>query len=277
MSLLALVVMAGAASASASANINDPCTAAIAALGDIGPDLQCAEARLGVGLAPTQQRADELSRLGQAAETRFRRHFGRDAASYAIVEITDPQVLKAQQAALQAAGFRRTLPWFSREAYVEQQQSALRRSAEARVRASGSSEEAARAAGDALLARASERFSPHALSASEAAVVPHEIGHGLYVEAFWPSYVVEATGHYGGPGPDWLDEVAPLLLESGDSAETRRGQFQDIYQGRASGLLAGYPLDKLVDLPTFLDGSSRYRSLALGNGRACRSGDVRRQ
>jgi len=228
------------------------CLAALAAIGGPGHPLACVEAPLGVALAADAERAGRLALLSQAGEQRFSRHFGRDVPRYAVIEFDDPATLGRQRKALAAAGFRKTQPWLSRAAYVHAYQDSLRRAAEARARAGSAAEAAVGAAGDAAVAKGNDQLTPFALEVNEAAVVPHEIGHGWYVEAFWPGYGIEARGHYGGPGPDWLDEVAAILMESGDSAELRRGIFRTVYRGEGSGFLAGYPVEELIDLPHFL-------------------------
>lgn len=57
----------------------------------------------------------------------------------------------------------------------------------------------------------------------------HEIGHMLLIRSFWP--VSETTtpttsAHYGGPGPDWLDELAAVLMESDTMADARRAKLR---------------------------------------------------
>ncbi len=228
------------------------CQAALAALVGTGPSLACIEAPLGVALAANAERAGRLALLSQAGEQRFSRHFGRDAPRYALIEFDDPETLANRRAALSAVGFRPTQPWLSRAAYVQAYQDSLRRSAEARARAEKAGEAAAQAAGDAAVVKGGSQLTAFALEANEASMVPHEIGHGWYAEAFWQGYGIEARGHYGGPGPDWLDELAAVLMESGDSAEIRRGIFLTVYRGEGSGFLTGYPVEELIDLPHFL-------------------------
>ncbi len=42
----------------------------------------------------------------------------------------------------------------------------------------------------------------------------HEIGHGWFVNALWAGTPGRTGLHYGGGAPDWLDEVAAILLEN---------------------------------------------------------------
>jgi hypothetical protein len=224
------------------------CDAAAAAV----PDLACAEAPLGVALAPDHARAVQLAMLGQAGEARFRRHFGRDTPRYAIIEMAGEATTLEQTRALSAVGFRRTLHWLSQAAYVDAMVDAAARGAEEAARARGLQNGPAASARSAAIAAIQPRLTAFALNEMEAGVVPHEIGHGWYVETFWPGVAMDRRGHYGGPGPDWLDETAAILMESGDLAQQRRAQFHDIYLGRGLGPLASHPIADLLDLQTFL-------------------------
>jgi hypothetical protein len=244
-----LLMMTAAWTLSTPTQAGEMCDAALAAVTGKGPALVCAEAPLGVALALNTDRAAELARLGQAGEERFKTHFGRDPVRYAVVEITDQLILKSQTDALQAAGFTRTLPHFSHAGQRKQYEDSVRSAAVARARAAGSD---GIDAGDQAVAGAAQRLTVFALNNTEATVVPHELGHGWYTQAFWPGYETAPDKGYGSPGPDWLDEAGPVLMESGDSAEQRRGIFRTLYRGEGRAMFAGYPVERLTDLRLFL-------------------------
>ena len=233
------------------ASAEDLCETALAALTRTpGGALSCVATPFGVAIAPDAERASHLSRLGEAGEARFKAHFGRDASRWAVIQAHDPQDADALKAALAGAGFPRTLAWISQAFYVQQVTTAARAGAEAVARREGRDEATVAAVGDRAVA--ARQMGRAALDAREAQVVPHELGHGWFVRTFWPDHESSDQGHYGGPGPDWMDEIAPLLMESDDGAEERRKVFRDVYLGRATGLLANYPTDDLIDLPRFL-------------------------
>lgn len=226
------------------------CAEALAALGPDAASLACTGTSAGVAIAPDMDRAAQLSRLGQAGEGRFKSYFGRDTPRYVVLEAVELDGVPDPRAALQAAGFDRALIWLTQEDYVRQVTTATRASAEAAARRQGLDEPMVSAAGDrAVSARPLGRLE---LDSREAQVVPHELGHGWFISAFWPDHQGVAQGHYGGPGPDWLDEISAMLMESGDGAEERRKVFRDVYQGRAGGALAVFPVTDLIDLQRFL-------------------------
>lgn len=100
----------------------------------------------------------------------------------------------------------------------------------------------------AALAQQQARQSPEAIDRRERGVVPHELGHGWYMRGSWPEVpkVEGAKSQYGGPGPDWMDEVAAVLMEDDVMTAERRSGF-------ASRLEAGgSERERLLDLKTFL-------------------------
>lgn len=232
------------------ASAEDLCAKARTALGPAAAGLACTSTSAGVALASDGDRAAQLSRLGEAGEGRFKTHFGREVPPYVVLEAGDWEGAPDPRAALQAAGFARALIWFTQADYVRQVTTATRASAEAAARRQGLDEQAVSAAGDRAVA--ARRLGRLELDAREAQVVPHELGHGWFISAFWPDHQSLGQGHYGGPGPDWLDEISAMLMENGDGAEERRKVFRDAYQGRSSGALAAYPVADLIDLPRFL-------------------------
>jgi hypothetical protein len=50
----------------------------------------------------------------------------------------------------------------------------------------------------------------------------HEIGHGWFINALWSGSAGKTGLHYGGDAPDWLDEVAAILLENEWQSHNRR-------------------------------------------------------
>nr|WP_313521150.1 hypothetical protein [Brevundimonas diminuta] len=89
----------------------------------------------------------------------------------------------------------------------------------------------------------------------DAAMVPHELGHLWFTAAFWPERAAAdaAPRHYGGPGPDWLDEAAAVILEDEPTAAQRRDHFRALMKGEtvpAVGPINGRAI--LLDLPGLL-------------------------
>ena len=108
-----------------------------------------------------------------------------------------------------------------------------------------------------VVARAmSQMPDARAQAAMDAGMVPHELGHLWFTAAFWPRLPEtdsDAPRHYGGPGPDWLDEAAAVVLEDDATAAQRRDQFRALMRGEtvpAVGPVDGRAI--LLDLPGLL-------------------------
>lgn len=199
---------------------------------------RCAATPHGAILSADAAEAARLAALATAGEQRFRQAFSAEPAPYVVVQ---GEVPAAEHAALEAAGFRVRLPWFTRSGFQSGMEAAVRRQVEAQT--AGRTPEQVRAATDQALAQVRARMGSGGMD-RDPQVVPHELGHGWYVQAFWPGTAVDGQGHYGGPGPDWLDETAAVLMEPQAAADERREQFRKAYAGED-----GLSVD---DLATFL-------------------------
>lgn len=241
----ALLLISAAASLIAPHSSGPLCARALSA----APDLSCAEAGRGVALAATPEEAERLAGYARAGEARFSAHFARDIAHYVV--ISTPPV--PQRAALSAAGFTHVLPWPAPRAFDE----AARRGVEQGTRRFAASQNMTPTQTDEVVARALSQIpDARAQAALDAGMVPHELGHLWFARAFWPerpSTDVDAPRHYGGPGPDWLDEAAAVVLEDESTAAQRRDQFRALMRGEtvpAVGPVDGRAL--LLDLPGLL-------------------------
>ncbi len=213
------------------------------------PGLSCAEAGHGVALAATSAEAERLAHYARAGEARFITHFGRDIAPY-VVASTPPVPART---ALAAAGFVHVLPWPAPRAFDD----AALRGVEQGARRFAASQNMTPAQTEEVVARALSQIpGAKAQAALDAGMVPHELGHLWFTHAFWPERPeteANAPRHYGGPGPDWLDEAAAVVLEDEPTAAQRRDQFRALMRGEmvpAVGPIDGRSL--LLDLPGLL-------------------------
>ncbi|MCA1196521.1 hypothetical protein K9B35_00930 [Sphingomonas sp. R647] len=212
-------------------------------------DKPCRETRYGAVIGESDAEAGRLAALVAEGEIRFERHFGRPPPRHLLGQGITPD----QRRALTAAGFVRTLPWLTAGELEEQSLSSIRRGIEGRPGGLPAGPERLAAVEKAQQAwRASSTLEKR--HAQDAGVVPHEMAHGWYVSSFWPGVGLDRGGHYGGPGPDWLDETAAVLAEGDAFTDTRRQGFAKVYQGKqpANTPMAAITVSELLDLDRFL-------------------------
>lgn len=247
--VLAVGLLLSSSQATASASL---CTRALAAT----PASFCAASELGVALAPSQAEADVLIAYAQSGEARFRTHFGRAPAPYAFVAVESEPPIDA----LKAAGFPAVMPFLPlsvlQASVVDRFRQAMMRDGASSLSAEAEAEIQARTA--TISAR---------IAATHPGLVAHELGHIWYNEAFWHEPIhdrasMEPPARYGGPGPDWLDEAAAILMEDDRTTEQRRIHFLQAWQGTAPEARAA--TGGLVDLNHIM--SREHPSIARATG-----------
>lgn len=237
----ALAMSAAAAMADAAP---DGCTDAQRA----APAAACRATGIGVVLGPN---ADEVTRMAAhalAGEARFRRYFGAPPPRWALML----GGTRAQEAALRGIGIPRALPFPTGEQYAAAAQASIARGAEAQARAQGLTGAQLEAVVATARQRWAERNPPAKRAEREAGVVPHELGHLWLIERFWPGAAVDQGSHYGGPGPDWLDETAAVLMEDDVLTASRRTQFAKGMADDPALAPTGVTRAALLDLRAFL-------------------------
>jgi hypothetical protein len=221
------------------------CAAATKALGIAA----CVETANGVALADSPAEAAALAEYGRGAEARFEKHFGRKAAPYALVT----SAKDADLGALKALGYKATHRWETDSQYDESMLASLKSNIEKMVSERGLSKEQADQFYNQALDRHSQRLQSGERNKTKGGVIPHQIGHASLNHAFWPE--ADSSGgnpHSGGPAPDWLDEIAAIVVEDDAMSAQRREQFKGGY--KASGfdpmtfLLSSAQLVNLGDL-----------------------------
>jgi len=188
------------------------------ALADL-PALHCVANAQGWFYAGTPEAAAPLADDASAAAADFSRYFGRSAPPGAVIAAgTGQAITTAAAAALKTAGATWQLPWLDAGERRELQRSAVER--QVRGQLPDASDADIRARVDAALPAASASGS----DATARSALRHEIGHTLLMRMFWPALrdASAASPHYGGPGPDWLDELAAVVMESDAMADRRR-------------------------------------------------------
>lgn len=211
------------------------------------PDLTCVESARGVALAETSERAQYLLGLAEDGAARFVTHFGHEPLRYAVVEGRDAITPGETIDALRKAGFPVILPWLSDAVFKKQSELSLRRAISAQM--AGQPQEQIDAAVATALARQTD---PARRKRIELAAVSHELGHDWFRIGYWPGASLGEDKHYGGPSPDWLDEMSAVLMEAPSSFEDRVTQFRQQFDTyRNDPAKAAENIRLLIDLPNF--------------------------
>ncbi len=203
--------------------------------------------------ADSVEAAAQLVDDAREAAERFRHHFAMAAPRGAIVALGSARLLTPMQIdALHSHGAGWVLPWLALDERQRLLEQGVRRAVRAQLGDSADERVVEQAVERALQVRASE-------SDDARGALRHEIGHMLLIRAFWPDAPTRSGGHYGGPGPDWLDEVAAVLMENESLTARRRMQLQSLLDGEQAH--AG-----LLPLSEFLTASHPLAALAQGIG-----------
>ena len=174
----------------------------------VAPDARCTAAA--GGLVLTQEadaaQAPRLVEAAVAATERYRRYFGVEPAGFVIPLGADP----ARTAALRALG-PVVFPMMTAEQMSTAREASVRRGALLRAAERGLTGAALEAFVDQQLAQY-RTVMANTPADSDLSVVAHELGHMWFTRQYWPANQ-GAGQHYGGPAPDWLDELAAILME----------------------------------------------------------------
>lgn len=164
----------------------------------------------GRNAAQVQILAEDLTRNGEA----FQRHFGRSAPRLAVLLDHADTPSDALQRPLRAQGAALVFDWPSAESF----------------NATRMANADANDAGSRLLAA-----QPALAQTIWRSVSRHELGHLVFNLAYWPDYVRQ-PGHGHAGSPDWLNEMAAMLLEPDTLASHRRRQLQSYLADPANPL-----------------------------------------
>ena len=220
------------------------CPAAINIVGD----LACVESARGVALAQDATRAQRLLDLAEGGASRFESYFDIEPLRYAVVEQPDAVLSNDKIVTLRKSGYPVVLAWLSEAVFRQQSEASIRRAVTAQM--AGRSAEEIEAAVQAGMAR---QMDPARRARIELAAVPHELGHDWFRIGYWPGAPLGENKHYGGPSPDWLDEMSAVLLEAPEMFAERITQFEQRYaKYRANPAGADEGTRLLLDLKNFM-------------------------
>ena len=228
-------------------------TGACAALAAEKSGSFCTENDGGIAIAGTLQRAQQLLDLAGGGQKRFALSFNKPALRFAIIEIGNDGLSKRAAEAVFAANIPVVLPWLSPEAYNVQVEQSIRRSVEEQIAKTGLTGIARDAAIESAMVQVRQKMRDGAEAQINPTAIPHELGHMWLIRGYWTTLISAKSEHYGGPAPDWFDEMAAVLMEPDESKAKRRSQFWERYQAiRAEKQRLGDITDRILELAEYL-------------------------
>ena len=185
----------------------------------------CIETEAGLAIARNEATARRYGMAIETARSQFALHYGElPAQSVALVQGNTARAALAGE--LEAAGYGIILPWLDPAEERAQLAASIRRQITAQAPG------LPQAQVDALVAQAlpAEQADTALDTALDTAAIAHELGHLWYIRSFWSAEAGTAS-HYGGPAPDWLDEIAGVAMETGELLDQRRAALRDPERG----------------------------------------------
>ena len=246
---IALISIAGVAfiaSHASAAQSSGLCAAAVKA---VPIATECRETAGGVVIGKNAADVEAVARAAAEGERKFQAFFNRPVPRYAVSFFVGNDTVSK---ALRAADFGVVQPWFDPEAKSAAMDQSVRRAV--LKAAEGKNLDTAQI--EAMVAQAKAKMpqvSAATAAATDAGAVAHELGHQWFIKSFSTGQAVGNLGHYGGPAPDWLDELAAVLHENDELTANRRLQFEEIYRQLPDRkALPDTTRDDLIDLQKYL-------------------------
>jgi len=221
-----------------SASPSDP-TLCPGQLRDLFDGRSCLISTSGLAVADSAERAADLLEWADSGRRRIAARTMINPAPFAVIDGNGGEKDAAVHLALQQMGYTIILDWLSPAAVQKQMEQSVAQAVRDRMFAAGVSGSKLEQIVANAVAGVAGQTSPTAVAQRDSVVVPHELAHKWLVNAFWLG-VSPSGASYGGPGPDWLDEMVAVLAEPDHSLTERREQFWTIYRsdvsaGRKSG------------------------------------------
>lgn len=210
--------------------------------------IECLESNAGVVVGRPGTTAAYAAGIDDAAR-RFERYFGAEAPKAAVVlgEVADAGIRRSLQKLYPVV-----LPWLTLQDREDMVAASVRAAIQRqRPDLTGDALEAA----VARSVEASLNASPGG-SANEdqhQGVFSHELGHLYFIRTFWPEDELNVVDmqqgepqRYAGPGPDWLDEIAAVMMENSVLTQSREDGLSEAAAG--GDFAALWPLADYFDM-----------------------------
>lgn len=212
------------------------------------PDIECSFDAAGVIVGRPGSTQFYAGGVQQAAQ-KFERYFGTQAPQAAVVlgEVLDQDVRRQLR-----QSYPVVLPWLT----LKDREDMIARGVRAQIERARPDLE-----GDALEAVV-QRSVKASLSASgnggdenlHEGVFAHELGHLFFIQTYWPSDDLDVlemnpadVTRYAGPAPDWLDEMAAVLMEN-DALTNGRVEGLVTANAAADELQGLWPLEEFFTM-----------------------------
>lgn len=169
-----------------------------------------------------------LTRTIESASEEFAALFGRIPPPTAIV--SGGIITPAQRMTLAADGYTVLLPWIDGQAKAEMRRASVRQQVTAQMA------DASEAVREAAITQTLRQLGSAVNTLSreqELGALAHELSHMWFIDLFTQPGETPEGGHaYGGWAPDWLDEMAAVLLENDYLMDRRRVRFKAMGEAR---------------------------------------------
>ena len=246
---IAVLFIAGTALTAGHALAAEPSDLCVSALKAVAAATECRRTPGGAVIGKNAAAVNAVAEAAAEGEKKFEAFFNRPVPRYAVSFFVGDQ---SASAALRLADFNIVLPWLDPESKSAAIDQSVRRAVLKAVEGKNMASEQV----EALVAQAKSKMpdiSTAKAADTDAGAVAHELGHQWFMKSFWPGRSVGKLGHYGGPAPDWLDELAAVLHENDQLTADRRRQFKAVYlQQPDRKVFLDITADDLTDLQKYL-------------------------
>jgi hypothetical protein len=159
-----------------------------------------------------------------SAAKKFEHYFGAKAPQTAVIMGT---VISTEERETISEQYSVVMPWLTSKDRADTIKNKIRES----IKAQQPNLEGA--ALEAVVEQAHKSASAQSQSLGQSdeinqGALAHELGHLFFIRTFWPGDNLDVSDvnsdevdRYGGPAPDWLDEMAAVLMENEQLTETR--------------------------------------------------------
>lgn len=207
----------------------------------------CVMSSDGIVVADDLFRATNLARWAQDGRDRTKAALALDLVPYIVVDGEAGEAAGNLVDAAKALGYTAVLNWLSPAAVQRQLEEGVARTVREQMATAGIEGPRLDQIVAGAVAQVAAQSDPDAVAQRDSVVVPHELAHKWLEAALWPT-APRRPGQYGGPIPDWADEMVAIAAEPEHSLQARKEFFRREHRDA----LAGGISSPFADLAGFL-------------------------